>query len=258
MNNSREGTYGHWFSTDRAMRNQLRRDFFFRCHSFRQDQSPVFFNEISLCQHRFSNYLFIIICFFVAWFHALEKSVVTLHIKKAVFVKSCFLKAMLHICCENEIIFFFYQVIQAFIHLFGCVHIAIDINITTWQIIGRRDLRLPGCFLTSLHFHNFCTAKSQLNPCKRMNAVINARMIWHVTSRHAAVRRIDDRVTLQSCGISLPDINAILDWHEVFYFHNPFFFCFFLKIRILHVQKFCPDFLLLYNTCISLCRKAGT
>ena len=87
------------------------------------------FRHKSLTDHHFSYHLFIIICLLTARFAALEKPVISLGIKQPALVKSCLLETVIHICCQHKIIFFFYQIIQFFIHRLWRILIAIEINI---------------------------------------------------------------------------------------------------------------------------------
>ena len=60
---------------------------------------------------------------------ALEKAVVTLHVEQPLFIKARLLKAMIHICRDNEIVLVGRQPQKSFIDRFRGVHIAIDIDV---------------------------------------------------------------------------------------------------------------------------------
>ena len=60
----------------------------------------------------------------------LKQTIISLCIKDSVFIKSCLLKTMIHICRQYKIIFFFYQFIQVLIYRFWRIYIAINIDIS--------------------------------------------------------------------------------------------------------------------------------
>ena len=64
--------------------------------------------------------------FLAAGSAALEQAIVPLCIKQPLFIKSGFLEAVIHIGCDNKIVFTFYKLKQVVIHRLRCVHIPVD------------------------------------------------------------------------------------------------------------------------------------
>ena len=119
----------HRFSTLRATRNQLFRNFHFHSCIFRLYQLS-FFNLKSLAQYHIFYCFFVIISFLMAWFTALKKPIITLRTKQPLLIESRFLKTLVYIRCQHKIIFLSCQFIQSVVYLFRCIHISVDINIT--------------------------------------------------------------------------------------------------------------------------------
>lgn len=95
-----------------------------------------------MCFDHLADDRFIVISFFVARDTALKQAIISLGIKQAVFVKSCFLKTVVHIGGQDKMIFIFYQIIKRAVNRLRRVHIAVDVNIPApicpmffWRII---------------------------------------------------------------------------------------------------------------------------
>ncbi len=69
-------------------------------------------------------------------------------------------------------------------------------HIFTWQIVSWRDFCLSGRLRAALLFHNPCTFKPQLYPCKCMNAIVNTGMVRLVAPCHSTVGGIDDCICI--------------------------------------------------------------
>ena len=112
-------------------------------------------------------------------------------------------------------------------------------HIAARQIIRRRDFRLPRRLRMALRFHHLLAVQPKLHTRKRMNAVVNAPMIRHVTAGHPAVRRIHNRIAPERGDIALPEIQPRLHRRKVVDIRHALFCRLLLQIRILNVQKFC-------------------
>ena len=83
-------------------------------------------------------------------------------------------------------------------------------HILAGQIVGGRNLRLPGRLLISLLLHDLCAGVPQLNPRIGMNAVVDAVVARLVAAGHPGIGRVDNGVAGQRCNIALPEIKARL------------------------------------------------
>ena len=81
-------------------------------------------------------------------------------------------------------------------------------HIAARQIIRRRDFRLPRRLRMALRFHHLLAVQPKLHTRKRMDAVVNAPVIRHVTASHPAVRRIHNRIAPERGDIALPEIQS--------------------------------------------------
>ena len=82
--------------------------------------------HILLLLHHVSDHLFIFISHIRARFTALEQPIITLGIKKSLFIKTRLLETMIHIRCDDKIILILYQRKQMLIHRLRRIHISID------------------------------------------------------------------------------------------------------------------------------------
>ena len=112
-------------------------------------------------------------------------------------------------------------------------------HIAARQIIRRRDFRLPRRRRMALRFHHLLAVQPKLHTRKRMDAVVNAPVIRHVTASHPAVRRIHNRIAPERGDIALPEIQPLLHRRKVVDIRHALFCRLLLQIRILNVQKFC-------------------
>ena len=69
-------------------------------------------------------------------------------------------------------------------------------HIITGEIIGGRNLGLPGGFFKSLPLHDLSALQTELHPGIGVDAVINTVMARLVAAGHATICRIDDSVNL--------------------------------------------------------------
>lgn len=65
-------------------------------------------------------------------------------------------------------------------------------HIITGEIIGGRNLGLPGGFFKSLPLHDLSALQTELHPGIGVDAVINTVMARLVAAGHATICRIDD------------------------------------------------------------------
>ena len=108
----RPQVHGHGRTANRAVRHQFGGDF----HAF------------LLGQHLLDNG-FVVIGLLVAGLGTLPQTIVTLRIEQTVFVKSGLLKLVIHIGCENKIVFLLHELKQVAVHRLRRIHIAVDKDI---------------------------------------------------------------------------------------------------------------------------------
>ena len=71
----------------------------------------------------------IVVGFLAAGTGALEEAVVPLGVEETLFVEARFLKAVVHVGSEDEVIFVLYQVQKVLVNRLRGVHIAVDVDI---------------------------------------------------------------------------------------------------------------------------------
>ena len=105
--------HGHLTTTFRAMRNQFRWN-----------------THILLFFHHPANEFFIIVSFLMTWLRALQKSIVSLCVKKPLFIKSGFLKTVIYIRGNYKIVLILHQMKQIFIYRPWHIHISVIVNMS--------------------------------------------------------------------------------------------------------------------------------
>ena len=88
-------------------------------------------SHILLPRDHFADQRLIIKGFFAARFTALEQTVVALRIEQPLFVESRFLKAVIHIGCDNEVIFVCHRLQKVLVDRLWGIRIAVNINVPT-------------------------------------------------------------------------------------------------------------------------------
>ena len=114
-------------------------------------------------------------------------------------------------------------------------------HIITGEIIGGRNLGLPGGFFKSLPIHDLSALQTELHPGIGVDAVINTVMARLVAAGHATICRIDDSPTIQRSNVSTPEIDSILKRGQFRQPGNLLCCQFSLQIGILHFKKSLAD-----------------
>ena len=86
--------------------------------------------HIFLPVEHFKNNILILKSFLTARLTALKQTVIALRVEKSLFVKACFLKAMVNICCDYEIILIRHKLQQVLIDRLRRILIAIYENVS--------------------------------------------------------------------------------------------------------------------------------
>ena len=86
--------------------------------------------HIFLPRHHFPNDSFVIEGFLTARLAALEQTIITLRIEQPLFVKSGFLKTVIHVRRDDEIVLVSHQLQKVVVDWLGRIHIAVDVNIS--------------------------------------------------------------------------------------------------------------------------------
>lgn len=73
------------------------------------------------------------------------------------------------------------------------------------EIECRSQNRLTSRFIMSFIIHDFVTDEPKLNPCCRMDCIVNASMQWHEAAEHSRIGGIDNSIYFQPCNVTLPD-----------------------------------------------------
>ena len=87
-------------------------------------------DSISLGQDHVPDHMLVFPCLFTAGFCALEQAVITLGIEQPFLVEPGFLKAMVHIGGQDEIVLIFHNLIQIIIGGLRRVHVAVDPDVS--------------------------------------------------------------------------------------------------------------------------------
>ena len=106
--------HGHWRTANWAAWDQFGRN-----------------AHILLAGDHFTHGGLVVISFLVTRHAALPKSKVALSVEQALFVKTCFLEAVVNVSGDHKVIFFSYKIIEHLVGVVGNVHITVNKNVTT-------------------------------------------------------------------------------------------------------------------------------
>ena len=95
----------------------------------RHRQAVVRADDIALRFHHLPDELLVVKSFLAARGTALEQAVIPLRVEEPLFLKACFLEAVVHIGGEDEIVFVLYQPKQVIVHRLRGLLIAVDPDI---------------------------------------------------------------------------------------------------------------------------------
>ena len=96
---------------------------------FGRDKCAVRVNHISLRRdHAFGDFL-VIERLRTARLTALEQAVIALRVKQPLLIKACFLKAVIHVGRDHEIVLVSHQLQKVVIDRLRCIHIAVDVDV---------------------------------------------------------------------------------------------------------------------------------
>ena len=82
-------------------------------------------------------------------------------------------------------------------------------HIARRQIVPSGDFCLPGGFGMTLRPHDLIAFQAQLNPCRRMDRIIDASVVGNETTQEPIVGRVDNRIHGQGGDIASPKDKAL-------------------------------------------------
>jgi len=112
--------------------------------------------HLLLAFHHFADQCFVIKGLLTAWYAALKQSVVALCIEQPLFVKSRFLKAMVYVGRDDEVVFIRHQLQQILINRPWRAQIAADVNVPApigpMLLRGRKGIKTAGVHIPEIVF----------------------------------------------------------------------------------------------------------
>ena len=116
----------HLRPAGRTSGDQLCRHCHFQLSAFRNRQAPVFCYDKALCPNHLSDGILVVISLRQTGIPALKQSVISLCIKKPLFVKTRFLETMIDIGGKDKIVFILYQCKKSVIGIIGYLYITVQ------------------------------------------------------------------------------------------------------------------------------------